>query len=344
MSRINVLITGGGAPGAPGIIKCLLQDERINLYVADADENAIGKYLHPQFHTIPPASDPNFVESLFDFCKNRNIQFVLPLVTKELLPLAKAKETFRKQGIVILVSDPDSISLANNKSACYQYLQKHDVNIPAFHIVKNIEEFEQAALSLGYPEKTFCFKPSVSNGSRGFRIISDNLDLNDILFNQKPTNTYLTYEYAIQLLSQKPFPELLVCEYLPGEEYSIDCLAENGVLKIALPRLRQKMNNGISVKGEFQNDKAIIDYCNTIITILKLHGNIGIQLKRNIDGEALLLEINPRVQGSIVAGLGAGVNLPLLAIHQELGMSIELNKLNIRWGTSFSRYWTEVFH
>jgi carbamoyl-phosphate synthase large subunit len=30
-------MTGAGAPGAPGIIKCLLQDKRIQLLIADAD-------------------------------------------------------------------------------------------------------------------------------------------------------------------------------------------------------------------------------------------------------------------------------------------------------------------
>jgi hypothetical protein len=49
------------------------------------------------------------------------------------------------------------------------------------------------------------------------------------------------------------------------------------------------------------------------------------------------------VQGSIVTGLGAGINLPLLAVQQELGMAIESNKLEVRWGTGFLRYWTEVY-
>jgi carbamoyl-phosphate synthase large subunit len=57
-----------------------------------------------------------------------------------------------------------------------------------------------------------------------------------------------------------------------------------------------------------------------------------------------LVEVNPRVQGTIVAALGAGVNLPLLAIKQEMGLDIEPIELNVKWGTRFSRYWTEVFY
>ncbi|MBL7722079.1 MAG: ATP-grasp domain-containing protein, partial [Chitinophagaceae bacterium] len=76
----------------------------------------------------------------------------------------------------------------------------------------------------------------------------------------------------------------------------------------------------------------------------QLHGNIGIQVKANDEGEFLVLEINPRVQGTISASLGAGVNLPLLAVKQELGLPILPEELIIKWGVRFSRYWEEVFY
>jgi carbamoyl-phosphate synthase large subunit len=137
---------------------------------------------------------------------------------------------------------------------------------------------------------------------------------------------------------------LLVTEYLPGEEYSVDCLANHGEKDLVVPRLRSKMINGISVEGEFVNDKDIIEYCSVIIKELQLHGNIGIQVKRATSGKFLIVEINPRVQGTIVAGLGAGINLPVLAIKQELSLPINAEELQVRWGTRFSRYWSEVFY
>ena len=72
--------------------------------------------------------------------------------------------------------------------------------------------------------------------------------------------------------------------------------------------------------------------------------NSTIQVRQSVAGKFLLLEINPRVQGTISAALGAGVNLPLLAIKQELGLAITPEELELRWGTKFSRYWNEVFY
>jgi carbamoyl-phosphate synthase large subunit len=103
------------------------------------------------------------------------------------------------------------------------------------------------------------------------------------------------------------------------------------------------MQNGISIEGEIIEEKSIIAYCESIIKELNLHGNIGIQVKKSMTGEYLILEINPRVQGTISAIIGAGVNLPVLAVKQEIGLPIDDKELQVKWGTKFSRYWTEVF-
>ena len=336
-------MTGAGAPGAAGIIKCLRQ-KWINLTVADADSMAIGKFLNKDFVQIPKATDSFFIAALLSFCQKKDIQIILPLVTKELLPLAINKSIFEKAGIKVLVSSREAIEIANDKSACYKYLAQKNIPIPVFGIVDNVGEFINTAIDLSYPKMPFCFKPSQSNGSRGFRIVNDTIDESDQLFNQKPYNTFITYANALRILSLKPFPQLLVTEYLPGDEYSVDCLAQQGQVRLIVPRIRKKMINGISVQGEFINDAAIIDYCKKIIEAIELHGNIGIQVKKRNNGQPLLLEINPRVQGTIVAGLGAGVNLPLLAIKQELGMPIETSEMQPAWGTAFIRHWSEIYH
>jgi carbamoyl-phosphate synthase large subunit len=175
-------------------------------------------------------------------------------------------------------------------------------------------------------------------------VIADSIDDHEILFNEKPNSTYISFNDALRILSSKPFPELLVTEYLPGEEYSVDCLANHGESKLVVPRLRKKMISGISVEGTFVMEEDIIAYCSRIIRELQLHGNIGIQVRKSSGGKFLLVEINPRVQGTIVAGLGAGVNLPVLAIKQELGLSISDEEQQVKWGTKFSRYWNEVFY
>ncbi|HEY0067726.1 MAG TPA: ATP-grasp domain-containing protein [Flavisolibacter sp.] len=340
----HILMTGAGAPGAAGIIRCLLLDPLVKLTIADARPDAVGQYIYPDFELLPPAERGDFIPEITRICREKLIGLVMPLVTRELLPLAQNRELLESAGTRVMVSPAEAIALANNKTACCEFLQSKGIPVPKFFRVRTTEEFIHAAFELGHPQRSFTFKPSASNGSRGFRIVSDSIDESEQLFGQKPYNTYITYAHTLKILSSKPFPELLVSEYLPGDEYSVDCLADHGVMKLALPRLRSRMVNGISVQGMFVKDEAIIEYCGDIIRALGLHGNIGIQVKRTEKGEALLLEVNPRVQGTIVAGLGAGVNLPLLAVKQELGIQIQPSEMEPAWGTQFARHWTEVFY
>lgn len=342
-------MTGGGAPGAAGILKCLHQEKSFQITAADANPNAIGKHLNSDpisigFVTIPFADDPAFAESVLAVCKKNNIHILLPLVTKELIPLSQHQKEFERIGVKLLVSPAASLEIANNKSRLYEFLQWRGIVVPEFRIVETIEQFKTAVEELGYPAKPVCFKPSVSNGSRGFRIINEKLNELDLLFNYKPSSTYINFNEAVRILSSGIFPELLISEYLPGDEYSVDCLANNSESILIVPRIRKRMINGISVEGEFVKDESIINYCKEIIRELQLHGNIGVQVKKSEEGQYLILEINPRVQGTISTALGAGVNLPVLAIKQEMELPISTDELIVKWGTKFSRYWEEVFY
>jgi len=42
--------------------------------------------------------------------------------------------------------------------------------------------------------------------------------------------------------------------------------------------------------------------------------------------------------------LGAGVNLPVLAVKQALGWPVAADELKVKWGTHFMRYWQEGFY
>jgi carbamoyl-phosphate synthase large subunit len=340
--KIKVLMTGAGAPGGPGIIKAL-QQAGFDLYVGDSNAFASGRFLNDKFVQLHQADSVAFIDFILSFCIENSIQVIFPLVTKELFKFAKHKQQFKENGISIVVSDYDSLSIANDKGKLYTHLYNHQVVVPTFKIVATINDLKQAVYELGYPAKPVCIKPTVSNGSRGVRILQKDIDEFDLLFNYKPNNLFSSLEKLLEILENKSFPELLVSEYLPGDEFTIDTLVCQGIPKLILPRIRSKMNGGISVQGTFLKNDEIINYCSQIIGTLNLSGPIGLQVKEDVNGAFKLLEINPRIQGTSVAALGININLPALAIQQEF-TPIDLSNLHIKWGTSFVRYYKELFY
>ncbi|MBK7636810.1 MAG: ATP-grasp domain-containing protein [Saprospiraceae bacterium] len=117
----------------------------------------------------------------------------------------------------------------------------------------------------------------------------------------------------------------------------------HGVPKLIIPRIRLKMSGGITVQGQFVQHEEIIKYCHDILSSLELHGPIGLQVKMSEDNIFKILEINPRIQGTSISATGAGVNLPLLAVHQEYN-DIDYESISINWGVRFSRYFNEVYY
>jgi carbamoyl-phosphate synthase large subunit len=165
----------------------------------------------------------------------------------------------------------------------------------------------------------------------------------EAFFEQKPGNPHTTLQSIITLFGDRPLPDMLVMEYLPGEEYTVDALLDSGEPFLLLPRTRIAMNNGISVAGVFEENRVIIDYATRVFRCMKLHGPNGLQVKRGEDGRFYILEINPRLQGSTTTAMGMGINLPVLAVKQSMGLSIKPLIPPPKWGLRFVRYYEDAF-
>lgn len=340
---ITTLLTGAGAPGGPGIIKALRQDPTIDLLVADANFHASGKALHAPFFQIPKASDPAFIDQIYQICLEQKIDVLLPLVTRELEVLATCKKRFLEIGTRIVVSDAEQLHAANDKLKLMQTLKQGGIPVAEFYTAKTASEIAEYAAKLGYPRKKVCIKPALSNGSRGMRILDADAGSFEAFFEQKPGNTHATLESILELFGDKPLPDMLVMEYLPGEEYTVDALLDQGEPLLLLPRTRIAMNNGISVAGVFEENREIIDYATRVFRCMKLHGPNGLQVKRGEDGSYYILEVNPRLQGSTTTALGMGINLPVLAVKQAMGLAIKQLIPSPNWGLRFVRYYEDAF-
>lgn len=342
-NKIRVLMTGAGAPGGPGIINALKKIDNIEIHVADINKHASGKFLSDKFFHIPKAVDNNFISSLLSYCEENKINIIFPLVTLELLKLAKNRELFNENNIKVIVSDFTHLKIANDKGGLYEHLSKHHIDVPNFYIVRENDDLIKKIYSLGYPKNPVVIKPSYGNGSRGIRVLDDSINKYDLLFNHKPTTIFSNIQDIEESIKGKRIPEMVVSEYLPGPELTIDTLIDNGKVLLCLIRERKTMSGGISTSGTFVEDENIEKYIIKIAeTLPGLSGPIGFQVKQAVDGRFLLLESNPRIQGTSVAAMGLNINLPALAIKHAMGIKVKIAKK--KSGISFSRYFSEVFY
>lgn len=334
-------MTGGGAPGAAGVLRCLKLRPELDIIVGDANPKSAGALLHENFILLPHADDHDFLTKLKEIAKFHKIDIIFPLVTKELPLFAIAKQDFEAFGTKILVSDEIALNIANDKLELYKKLIETSDDIPLFESVSNIEMIHRAARRMGHPHNPVVFKLAVSNGSRGIRVIDDQRDRFDMLLFQKPNSIFTSLAEISTVIGDKPLPSAMICEYLPGEEITVDTVCHDGIMKICLIRTRDRINSGISQAGRFICDKTIEQSASNIIRTLGLSGPIGLQYKKDKNGKYKLLEINPRIQGTSVASLGLNINLPLIAI--DLLLYGEANFDDRRSGIGFIRYYREAY-
>ncbi len=344
MRDLTVLMTAIGAPGAPGIIYSLEKngERKIKIIGTDMNKEAVGFSMVKKHFLVPSGNSSDYISRMLEIVEKEKPDILLPLATYELSPLAENKDKFESLGCKVLVSSPEALKIANNKAELCKFLDKKGIPTPKIKLPASVKEFEKAVYDLGYPEKPVCFKPVIGKGSRGFRILKSDIDKLDLLLRYKPDTTITTLEDILDLFENvKDFPELVIMEYLSGAEYSVDLLVKNGKAILTVPRRRDLIKAGISFIGTVEKNQKVIDMANSIVRAIGLDYNIGVQLKEDEAGVPKIIEINPRVEGTIILCVAAGVNLPYLAIKQALEETIP--KIEPKWGTKIIRYWGWTF-
>lgn len=123
-------------------------------------------------------------------------------------------------------------------------------------------------------------------------------------------------------LRNKITPDHILLEYLPGEEYTVDCFTDaSGQLLFVGPRVRKLTRAGISILTESCEDreKEFSTMATAINSTIRCIGAWFFQVKRSTTGQLALLEIAPRIAGAMCLYRAQGINFPLLSIYAHMG-------------------------
>jgi carbamoyl-phosphate synthase large subunit len=295
-AEISVLVTGAGGPAAIAVMKSLRADPAIRVIAADTDCWAAGLYLVPAADraVIPAGSIPGFAADLLDRSRQLGADVVIPTVDAELRPLAAAREDFRRAGVALMLPSARALELTLDKLALSRACAG-TVRVPR---TEPLDETLDPG-SWIYP---VVVKPRTGSGSR---------DITAIVSPDEMKATLAMTE------SEAGF---LVQEYLPGEEYSIDVLADaTGRVVAGVPRVRTRVDSGVSVAGRTLHDRELERAGAAVATAVGLTYIGNIQVRRDHDGHPALLEVNPRAPGSLSLTIASGVDMPRMALDALRG-------------------------
>lgn len=344
MRPVTVMMSASGSQFAPGIIKCFKDngEREIKVIGGDMSTDPTNKYLVDKFYRVPAVKDPTYADVLLDICKKEKVDIFFPQMSAELPVLLENISRFDDAGIKVSITRNDSLYIANNKLKLFEFMKENNIPVSKFAVISSLDDFDKAIREVGYPEKPVCVKLTESSGARGVRVIDDSKSRYHIFAHEKPDSFYISYEDMKKTLEDADeFPELMVMEYLPGDEYDVDLIADNGKVLYMAGRRNPVMVMSITQESVLEKNEEAYRIAEQVVEKLGLDGVIGIDYKFADDGSCRLLEINPRIDATVSIFAAGGLNLPYLCIKKMLGE--ELPEVDVRYGTRLKRRYLEMF-
>lgn len=284
---------------------------RYHLLCSHSNPEFIGFTASDSYEVEPsPVKDDEYLAYCLDFCDRHEVKMFIP--ARRIGHLVRNRERFEERGVKMLAAaDADTLKIIGNKPALYERLRGENiVPIPDYVVVNRKGSFEAAVERIWEKHGSACFKPSSSIYGRGFRILTKKGREFDRLLNGEALKIGVDYVRAL-LPEDGDFRDLMVMQYLEGQERSIDCLADRGKLLNCVIRLKPSHQGGSQLLEENPEVSRVAE---EITRVLQLDGLFNIQLKDS-GGVRYLLEINARMSGGISYACMSGLNLPYWALR-----------------------------
>lgn len=344
LKDLTILLSASNSPSMPGIINCFRGNSERNVRIIGIDMKSVpsGKYIVDSFYQVPAATDPHYCDIVFDICQREKVDLYFPTISAEVSAVSKRVSDFESIGTKVSISDLNAIEIANNKLKTYDFLKEKGVRVPEYYGVHCVQDFIDGCRLLGYPEKPVCLKLVNNSGSRGVRIIDAQRDRYQIFAHEKPNSFFTSYEDMLSILnSAKVLDEMMVVEYMPGNEYTVDLLADRGHVLYMVGR--ENIVSLMSIAQESIVTKIDLAYetSKKIVEAFGFDGNIGFDFMKNRAGIPILMDINPRITATVSVIAAAGVNLPYLRAKQLLGEI--LPECKVDYGTRLMRRYDEIY-
>ena len=297
--------SGGGGTGMELIKSFKMAKTKYKIVATDMWPNSFGLMETAYRYVIPPASSPNYVDSLLKICKKENVQAIATGSEPELKKVSQNSKIFEENDVKVLLNDWDIIEKCTDKYKLTQILKSMNIPCPEFFLYENEDDLKKVE---SYP---VIIKPRVGGGSQNVFLAMDEEEL----------------KFFTKYLKKYGF-EPLVQEYVGNhdEEYTIGILyADNGKLLTSIA-MKRMLGSGLSTRQTILSkskqkyvissgiSQGIIDEFTEVREMgikiaagLNVNGPVNIQCRKTEEG-IIPFEINPRFSGTSSPRCLVGLN------------------------------------
>ena len=253
-----------------------------------------GFFYCDKTYLVPSIMDEfNYIQSLLDICKKENIDMLLSFYDLDYFVISKYINEFKSIGVIPIISSFEVNSIAFDKFKTYQFLKNNGFNTPKTWLSKDYTKLRK----IDFP---VIVKPRFGFGSKYIQL----------------ANNHDEIEFFLRYYKDN---ELIIQEFLEGEEYSFDILSDlNSRTIVAVTKRKIKMRAGETDQGYAIHNDRLTNLAYRLSQQLKHVGPLDVDFFM-VNDEPFILEFNPRFGGGYPITHLAGVDFTKLIIDMVKG-------------------------
>ena len=328
-----------------GLIKSLRTlNEQVRIVGFVSSSGCAHTALLDRYYIAPHYSSSDYYTFLKETCETEKVDYVFPVATGSLSLMARiADRLYEETGAKVITSSPEAIDIANHKGKLFDRLSTGSTkdHITEYTRVLTFRELASAVESFHSRGMECISKPVIGENAEGFLRFTDKETFVKRSLEGTAGKLFCKEWLDVYPPDQKLPEERIVMPYLPGKEWDVDVLCQNGTIISITIRLNHDMFGGLSASSVTCRNDDLLKAAAGIVSELNLSYLHCISFKEDENGIPMLLEINPRAFGSVYLSVLSGNNLIKTLFEEVLvpGYTLPLHPNVTKEGTRASLYY-----
>ena len=307
---IKVLITCVGGGLSPQLLRYIKENKNFKVitFGVDRNINASGKYFSDYFYKVSSGNSKKFIFEIKKIVVENKINLVVPGSDEDALNLAKNRKLIENRYTKIACISYKKLKILSNKEKTYNFLKNNNIDVPEFSVAKNKLQLEKNIKYYIKKYGSLVIKPSKSRGGRNVFIIKKNY--NNVQYRNNGREIMIglnIFKKNFNKLKINFYP-IIAMEKLNAPSYDFDMVCKNGELITGISRRR--INPSVPNDGHIiEENEQIFQLGKKVAKLFKLDWLYDCDFMLDNKNNPKIIEINPRMSGSVAVSMCAGYNL-----------------------------------
>ena len=257
--------------------------------------------------------DPaGFAAAVMSFVKEHQTKVVLPAGDATCMTLGPYRQQLAALGCTLALPPDSALEIALSKDRTLEIARELGIAFPQSMSIRSVEDLPAAASELGYP---LVLKPTTPwTGKSATRIVpQEALDKEEAV-----ALVEFMFAHGAGVIAQ---------QWVPGRREGVTLMFASGEVMAACGHIEHRTTpllGGVSVMREsFIAPEDVYTPAVRLAKAMGVDGVCEVEFRRDATGRPLLMEMNPRIPGTLDNSMQAGVDFPWLIWQWATGRPVD---------------------